>query len=170
MKAVVCVIVLCLLVSLPAAAQLGHRETVLDRLAGNWVMRGTIAGGETTHDIDAEWVLARHYLRFHEVAREKDDSGTPAYEAIVFIGWDEITSRFACLWLDVTGGGGLSNDAIGYAEPGGDELAFVFDMGEGSVIHTTFTYNRGDDTWLWSIDTEKGGERKSFARVTLTRG
>ncbi len=163
-------VILWLLLSLPAVAEgQGFQDALLDQLAGNWVLTGTIAGAETTHDIAAEWVLGHQYLRFHEVAREKDSEGAPAYEAIVFIGWDQPANRYACLWLDVTGGGGLSAEAIGHAEPGGDELAFVFDTGDNSVIHTTFAYNRETDTWQWLIDIDKGGERSTFARVTLTR-
>lgn len=159
-----------LLVSLPAAAQQqGFQDALLDQLAGNWVLKGTIAGAETTHDIAAEWVLGHQYLRFHEVSREKGSGDAPEYEAIVFIGWDQASDQYACLWLDVTGGGGLSAQAIGYAKPGGDDLAFVFDTGSDGVIHTTFAYNRNADTWQWLIDVEKGGKRKPFARVTLAR-
>jgi hypothetical protein len=158
------------LLSVPAAAQQqGFQDALLDHLAGNWVLRGTIAGSETTHDIAAEWVLGHQYLRIHEVAREMDSVGAPAYEAIVFIGWDEPTGRYACLWLDVTGGGGLTGEAIGHAAPNGDELAFVFDPGDGGVIHNTFVYNREADTWQWLIDNDNGGNRTPFARVTLTR-
>lgn len=160
----------CLLLPLSAATQQqGFQDALLDRLAGNWVLSGTIGGAESTHDIVAEWVLGHQYLRLHEVARETDDEGAPAYEAIVFIGWDAPTSRYSCLWLDVTGGGGLSAEAIGHAEPGGDELAFVFDLGDDAAIYNAFTYDRDADTWQWLIDNEDGGERSPFARVTLTR-
>jgi ketosteroid isomerase-like protein len=170
MRTVLGVATLCLSLSLPAAAQEhGFQDALLDRLAGNWVLIGTIDGAESTHDIVSEWVLSHQYLRLHEVAREKDDAGAPAYEAIVFIGWDEPTNRYSCLWLDVTGGGGLSAEAIGHAEPGGDELAFVFDLGDNGVIPNTFAYNRDADTWQWFIDNEDGGERSPFARVTLSR-
>ena len=37
-------------------------------------------------------MLQHHYLRFHEVSREKNDKGEPQYEATVFIGWNEKTS------------------------------------------------------------------------------
>jgi hypothetical protein len=128
-----------------------------------------IAGGEVTHDIVAEWVLGHYYLKFHELSREKDEAGKPAYEAIVFIGWDEKSSRYACWWLDSTGGSGLDASALGYAKPGGDELAFKFRMPDGDMWHTTFIYNRDSDTWQWLMDGEENGELKPFARVTLTR-
>jgi hypothetical protein len=83
-------------------------ETLLDHLTGNWILHGTIAGKETTHDVDSEWVLNHEYVRIHEVSREKNGAGQPAYEAIVYIAWDAAAKEYLCLWLDSTSGGGLS--------------------------------------------------------------
>ena len=127
------------------AQQTAFRDSLLDRLAGRWVMQGTIAEGRTTHDVTAEWVLAHQYLRIHEVSREKDAKGAAAYEAMVFIGWDPDSSEYACLWLDSTGGGGLSAPVIGHAKRGGDEIPFVFRSPDGSAFHTTFAYDRTTD-------------------------
>ena len=151
-----------------ATAQLATQGTVLDHLAGDWVMSGTIAGEPIVHDVDADWVLAGHYLRFHDFSREREPSGERAYEATVFIGWDAQTDRFVCLWLDVTGGEGLSNGVLGYAAPVGDTIPFVFGM-EGSQIHNTFVYHRGADSWEWTILNVSGEERSEFAHVTLER-
>ncbi len=168
MKAVSCVVALCLFAAFPAQAQEpGFRDGLLDRLAGNWLMQGTIGGDEVNHDVVAEWVLDHQYMRFHEVAREMDDRGEPAYEAIVFIGWDEPSRRYVCLWLDSTGGGGLNGD-LGYAQRGGDEIAWVFGA-SGGQIHNTFSYSRNNDTWRWAIDNVEAGKLTPFARVTLTR-
>lgn len=170
MKTTLCAVALSFLLVLPAVAQQpGFQDALLDKLAGNWVLEGTIAGAKTTHDISAEWVLGHQYLSFHEVSREKDERGALVYEAIVFIGWDQPSSRYACLWLDSMGGGGLSAQAIGFAKPGGDVLAFVFNAGDGGMFHTTFAYSGDSDTWEWLMDVEKDGERTPFARVTLTR-
>ncbi|MGA2445181.1 MAG: hypothetical protein ABSG50_07125 [Opitutaceae bacterium] len=158
------------LVALPASAQqLTLQDPLLDHLVGKWVLRGTIEGRETTHDIIAEWVLGHQYVRLHEVSREKDAQGQAAYEAIVFIGWDQPSGGYACLWLDSTGGGGLSAQAIGHAKRSGDEIAFLFKSGDGSLFHTTFAYSKGTDTWQWLMDGEEGGKLQPFARVTLTK-
>jgi hypothetical protein len=164
------VVTVLLLLPLPAmAGQRGFQDELLDRMAGNWLMSGTIGGNQVVHDLVAEWVLGHQYLRFHEVAREVDDEGAPAYEAIVFIGWDQLISRYTCLWLDVTGSGARFPDATGYAEPAVDKLAFIFDTGDDSVIHTTFTYTRESDVWHWLIENVRGAKRSTFARVSLTR-
>ena len=101
------------------------KDHLLDRLTGNWTLKGTIAGRETTHDIESEWVLNHEYLRFHEISREKNIQGQPAYEAIVMIEWDESSNEYKCLWLDSTAGGGLSAP-IAQGTRGNDEIVFIF--------------------------------------------
>jgi hypothetical protein len=151
------------------AQQATFQDTLIDQLAGRWVLHGIIAGQETTHDIDADWVLAHQYMQLHEVSREKDSNGAAAYEAIVFIGWDEPTRQYACLWLDVTGGGGLTGEAIGYAKQNGDQMAFLFKGSDSSLVHTTFVRDNSTDTWQWLMDGEENGKLQPFARVILKR-
>ena len=157
----------CLLASV-AVAQDGFQDELLGHLAGDWIMTGTIAGDEITHDLSAEWVLGHFYLVFHEVSRERTETGELAYEAIVTIGWDEPSGQYVCQWLDSTGGSGLKGP-LGYAKRNGDDLPFVFDDGTGGVILNTFSYHRDSDTWDWAIDITSGEERREFARVTLKR-
>lgn len=144
-------------------------RTLLDHLTGTWVLEGTIGGKQTTHDVVAAWVLGQHYVQLHEVSREKDATGQPAYEAIVFLAWEPDSGEYACLWLDSTGGGGLSAQAIGHARPSGDEIRLLFKSGDGSSFHTTFAYSEAADTWQWLMDGEQEGRLLPFARVTLRR-
>ena len=161
---------LVLLVSSVACAQTAESpQTLLGRLTGTWVMEGTIAGKQITHDVEAAWVLDQNYVRLHEVSREKDATGKPEYEAIVLLEWEPDSGEYACLWLDSTGGGGLSANVIGHAKPSGNEIPFLFKGGDGSRIHNTFAYNEADDTWQWLIDNEREGQLLPFARVTLRR-
>jgi hypothetical protein len=169
MKTVLSIFILIATASLPVLAQQSvAQEPLLDHLTGNWILQGTIAGRETTHDVDAEWVLGHEYVRLHETSREKKAQGQAAYEAIIFIEWDESSSEYRCLWLDSTGGGGLSAQGIAHGKRSGDEIAFLFKDKDGS-IHTTFAYSKGTDTWQWLIDNEAGGKVSKFARVKLTR-
>jgi hypothetical protein len=172
MKTSLAVLALLLLTSFSASAQdPTRRDPLLDRLAGSWVLQGAIAGRETTHDIESEWVLNHEYLRLHETSREKNAQGQPAYEAIVFIEWDGSASEYKCLWLDSTGGGGLSAP-IALGKRGNDEIAFLFrdkDKNKDSGVRTRFVYNKRDDTWNWLIDNEDAGKLTPFARVKLTR-
>jgi hypothetical protein len=150
-------------------AQSQSPANLLDSITGSWVLEGTIAGKQTTHDVFAEWVLNRHYVQLKEVSREKDSAGRPAYEAIVFLEWQADPGQYACLWLDSTGGGGLSAGPIGHAKPDGDEIPLLFEDKDGSRIHNTLAYDRVHDSWHWRIDNEREGRRHPFARVTLRR-
>lgn len=142
---------------------------LLDHLAGRWVLQGTIAGKQATHDVQAEWVLKREYLRLHEVSREKDAKGVPAYEAIIFVSWDAKTQEYTCLWLDSTAGGGLSTQGLAHARKSGDSIPFLFTISPSDSIHNTLVYNRGGDTWKWLIDNDANGKIDHFADVKLSR-
>ncbi len=141
---------------------------LLDHLAGKWLLQGTVGKQSVTHDFDAEWVLQHHYLRFHEVSREKNDKGEPQYEATVFIGWNEKTKRYGCAWMDVYGG--LTSESIGVATPRENELAFVFTDEHGETTFTnTFTYDPKTNTWDNRLDNVVKGAAKPFARFSLTK-
>ena len=85
-------------------------------MVGKWILQGTIAGQETTHDINIDWVLGHQYVQLREFSREKDSEGRPPYKAIVFITREETQNRYKYLWLDNSGKGGLSAQAIGQAD------------------------------------------------------
>ena len=78
-------------------------DSLFDRLVGRWVLRGTIARQQTTHDVTFEWMLGRSYVQMHEVSRERAPNGSPAYEAVVTFARDPRTGEYACLWMDNTG-------------------------------------------------------------------
>jgi hypothetical protein len=140
---------------------------LLDRITGRWVLEGTIAGKTTTHDVVASWVLNGQYVQLHEVSREQDAQGRPAYEALVYLTWEPSRGEYSCLWLDSTSNAGLSNGVLGRAKPSGDELRLLFKYGDGSTFHTTFVYDRKADTWQWKMDGEEKGQLVPFARVML---
>lgn len=151
------------------AQQATSQDSLLDRMVGKWILRGTIAGSETTHDISTEWVLGHQYVQLKEVSREKDINGKPLYEAIVFICWEEKLMQYSCLWLDNTGNSGLSPQAVGHAKQNGDRIELLFKGIDDSPFHTIFIYNKDTDTWQWLMDGEENGKLQPFARVKLTR-
>ena len=67
------------------AQQTSFQDSLLDRMTGKWMLQGTIAGQNTTHDVTVEWVLAHNYLQIHEVSREKDVQGAARLMAVFFI-------------------------------------------------------------------------------------
>lgn len=144
-------------------------EELLNHLAGRWVMSGTIDGKQTTHDVDADWVLKREYLRLHEVSQEKDAKGGAAYEAIVFLSWNAKSGEYDCLWLDNTAGGALSAEGIAHGKPATDAIPLVFVIKGKEALHTTFRYDAKADSWQLTIDDVTSGKSERFADVRLTR-
>jgi hypothetical protein len=158
------------LISLSLLAQpLTFQDPLLDHMIGKWVLRGSIAGKNTTHDIVSEWVLGHQYMRIQEVSREKDARNQPVYDAIILIGRDLQSGQCTCLWLDNTGTWDFTSQAIGRAKRSGDAIAFRFGSNDGSGVNTTLSYDKNADIWQWSIDNETGGKIQTFARVKLTR-
>jgi hypothetical protein len=153
----------CLAAQAPAVS-----DSLLDHMAGNWVLQGVIARQQTTHDITAEWALGHQYLRFHEVSREKNAKGQPLYEADVYITWREAAKEYVCVWLDSTGLQDISQFALGHAPRKENEIHFLFKT-KDDVFHTVFTYDNKADTWDWRMDSEQNGTMKPFARVKLVR-
>lgn len=142
---------------------------LLNDLVGRWLMNGTIAGKRTTHDVNVEWVLKREYLRFHEVSREKDARGGPAYEAIVFLSWEANKGEYSCLWMDNTEGGALSSDVIARARPAAGAIPLVFTKAGKELLHTTFRYDARAASWQLTIDDVTNGKNDRFADLRLTR-
>jgi len=150
------------------AQQAPVNSPLLDHLAGKWLLQGTVGKQVATHDFDAQWVLQHYYLRFNEVSREKNDKSDPQYEATVFIGWNEKTKQYACVWLDVYGG--ATPESIGLATPKENELDFVFTNEHGETSFTnTYIYDPKTDTWENRLDNIVKGEAKPFARFKLTK-
>ena len=142
---------------------------LLDHLAGIWAMKGSIGGKQVVHDVTADWVLNREYLRLHEISREHDAAGKPAYEAIVFISWDAKPQQYTCLWLDSTSGGGLSAEGLAHANQARDAMPFVFNLSSNASLHTTFRYDESKGTWRLSIDDLSDGKVDHFADVEMSR-
>jgi hypothetical protein len=152
----------------PRSEQADPQRDLLEKLTGHWVLRGTIAKAQTTHDIDARWVLNKEYVEIHEVSREQAAAGKPQYEAMVYVVWDPKVGEYACLWLDTTGVAVFPPEGVGHAKPAPDKMSFLFKDPDGG-IHTTFAYDRAKDEWSWTIDNESKGTVTPFARVKLTR-
>jgi hypothetical protein len=157
-------------IALAQASEAPTPESLMGKMAGEWLMQGTIDDEKVTHDVSVDLILNRQYVRIHEVAREKDAAGEPAYEAWIHIAWDKANGEFVVMWLDNTGVTNFSPDGVGHGRPEGDRIPFIWKLADGSGIHNTFAYDRASDTWSWSIDNvEKSGQSSPFGRVTLKR-
>ena len=169
MKTYAHVLVLLTLAALPLQAQGLPADSLFGHLVGRWVLQGTIAHQQTTHDVTFEWLLGHEYVQMHEVSRERTPNGSPAYEAVVLFGRDPQSGAYACLWMDNTGASAFDPAGIGRGAVAGDSIPFLFRYTTSTSFHTTFVYARQSDSWEWHMDNDSAGIRRPFARVTLTR-
>lgn len=146
-----------------------HPDSLFPRLAGRWVLRGTIDRQQTVHDVTFKWLLGRTYLQMHEVSREREPNGTPSYEAVVLFGRDPRTGAYAAMWMDNTASAAFPPEGIGRGSVTGDSISFFFPYSATTGFHNTFAYDRAKDSWRWHLDNDSAGVRRPFARVTLTR-
>jgi hypothetical protein len=145
-------------------------DLLMDRMAGKWVMTGTIGKDKFTHDVYVDRILKRQYLRIHEVAREKDADGDPAYEAWIHIAWDKGNSEYVVMWLDNTAITNFAPEGVGHGKPDGDQIRFIWKSLDGTGIHNTFVYDRSRDKWFWTIDNiDTAGSPSRFASSELKR-
>ena len=162
---------LCLQAASIVAQPAPANAALLEHLRGSWVLRGTLAGKVTTHDVTAASILDGLYLQLHERSRETDAKGKPQYEAVILLGVDPATAEYQCLWLDSTGGGGLTPTAFGRGKRVGDSIPFLFRDADGTVsFSNTFSYDTSAQSWTWELDNVgKDGRHTPFGRVRLTR-
>jgi hypothetical protein len=145
-------------------------QSILDKLEGEWLMTGTVSNEAVIHDVNVERILKRQYVRIHELSREKDADGDPAYEAWIYLAWDKASNEYVVMWLDNTAVTNFAPEGVGHGKAGGDQIPFVWKLADGSGIRNTFKYNRTNDTWTWEIDNVDQSENASpFARLTLKR-
>jgi len=140
-------------------------DPLLDAMTGKWVLQGEIRKNQTVQDVEVTWVLNHQYLRIHEISRETTAEHRPQYEAEVFLGWDAARRQYVAHWMDVYGGG---FSLTGYADRKAASIPLVFTSPD-SAFHTTFTYDEHNQSWHWTMDNEQNGERRPFARLTMTK-
>lgn len=160
-------LVMTFLVSTAAPQHPPVDSPLLDHLVGTWVLQGTIAGKQTTHDIKGEWVANHQFLQLHEVSREKSADGRPEYDAVIFIGWNEEKKIYPIIFLDSFGG--IAPSSIGEAVSKGNELLFVWEDKGVLSFTNDFVYDPKTDSWQWTMDNVVSGIHKPFGRVKLTR-
>jgi len=142
---------------------------LLDRLAGKWVSQADIAGHKSTRDIEGEWVIQHHYLRLHEVSREKDAKGNPRYEAMEYLTTGPQSNQIQCVWLDVFAGGPALT-TLGVADSKDNDIPFVFKDDKGEINFTNaFTYDPKTDSWQWTMNNVDHGKAIPFGIEKLAR-
>jgi uncharacterized protein DUF1579 len=143
------------------------QDELLDHMQGSWRLTGTIARSRAEHSAEVDWVLNHQFLRIHEKAAGPTAGGRPAYEAMVFVGYDNASERYVAHWIDNFGG--RFSETLGYGKKAGNAVEFVFEYPDGP-FHTTFRWQPENATWQWEMrQKNSAGQWVPFADMTLTR-
>src|SRR5213075_2384252 len=105
------------------------KDPFLDNLVGDWSVTRKMSNGRMIEStMRGEWVLKHQFIQLHYNAGEK----TEEYEALVFIGFDDISKSYVCHWLDVFGGR-YSGVGRGKLDPNLLGIEFRFDSKVGAL-------------------------------------
>jgi len=139
-------------------------DELLDNLVGNWKLTRKIRGQTVENTVKAEWVLNHQFLRLEM----KDATTPPAFEANIYIGYDNMSERYVVHWIDVFGG--RFSETLGYGtKPDKNSIKFVFEYPD-APFHNTFTWNSETKTWRFLMQTkDKSGKWVVFAEDNLRR-
>jgi hypothetical protein len=139
------------------------RDSLLDRMIGAWEMRGTVRGKPVEYRARADWVLNHQFLRLEL----QDVTSPPAYEALVFIGYDFSKDRYVAHWLD--GFGAWASETLGYGERRGQVIEFLFDYPNG-LFGNTMTWQPERSGWSFALRAkDRGGNWQPFADYWMSR-
>ena len=139
------------------------QDSLLERLAGNWAMVGAVRTRPANYSLSAEWVLNHQFLKLEM----RDVAEPPAYQATVYIGYDNASDRYVAHWLDAFGG--RFSETLGFGQRVGSAIRFTFEYPDGP-FHTTFTLAPGGRTWTVLMeDRAPGGAWQEFAHYSIRR-
>jgi hypothetical protein len=139
------------------------QDPLLDQLAGEWSMAGTVRSRPVAYRLRAEWVLGHQFLRLEM----RDAAEPPAYQAVVFVGYDHASERYVAHWLDAFGG--RASETLGFGQRSGSSIRLVFEYPDGP-FHTSFALDAANGTWsILMRNRGKGGAWQDFARYTAVR-
>ena len=139
------------------------KDDLLDNLVGEWKLVRKMQGRITEHVVKADWVMNHQFLRI----QMRHVENPPAYEATIFIGWDQLQERYVLHWLDVFGG--RSSQTLGYGTRSGDTIKFAFAYPEHPFVNT-FSWNPQDKTWNFLMQQKNPNKSWGvFAEDNLSR-
>jgi hypothetical protein len=143
------------------------RDDLLDKLAGRWDLTGKVGARQVRNTFLAEWVLNHQFLRLQFKDADPPTPGRVAYEAQVYLGYDNTSERYVAHWLDIYGG--RFSETLGYGTRSGDSIRFVFEYTDGP-FHNAFTWRPDTKTWQFLLrQKDATGKWKTFAEEELKR-
>lgn len=134
------------------------RDSLLDLLVGHWQVSRVMGGAASNSTIDVSWVLNHQFVQFHYVP---DRGSKQPYEAIGYIGYDNMSERYVVHWLDIFGG--RVSETMGFGSRLANGMRFVFEYPDGPFTNT-FTFDPATRGWnLLLRQKNPRGEWATFA-------
>jgi len=136
---------------------------LLNRLQGDWSMKGTVIAKPVQYVANGSWILNDQFLAFHMM----DTTIPPAYEATLYLGIDSAKNEYVVHWLDSFGGPGAR--VVGFGPLSGERIEIIYPYPEGR-FRNLFKYDLINGEWSLLIESEKSnGQWSFFAQYTITK-
>ena len=143
------------------------QDGLVSHLAGSWKLEGKVMGNNAHHDVQADWVLNRQFLRIQEKTAASAPATERRYDSIWYLGYDSISERYVLHLMDTLGA--RFSETLGYGTRDGNQIKFVFEYPDGP-FHNTYRWNAEEKSWQWLMEQkDKGGKWAQFADLKLTR-
>jgi hypothetical protein len=91
-------------------------------------------------------VLNHQFLRIEEQTAPGAPSAEPRYDAVWFLGFDPVDSKYVLHLMDIFGG--RYSETIGRGERDGNELHFIFQYPDG-LFQSTYRSDPEAGAWRW---------------------
>ena len=167
LAAALCLLV-CFLSSPAATPQLPppSQDELLQKMVGTWKVEGHVRGTPAHHTITAEWILNRQFVRLHETISADAPKSEKPYDALWFIGYDDVSDRYVIHLLDIFGP--RFSETLGYGTRKGNAMVFIFEYPDGP-FHNTMTFLPESGAWHWLLEQKEKGQWSTFADFQITR-
>jgi uncharacterized protein DUF1579 len=140
------------------------RDDLLDHMVGTWNLEGQVLGKAGHHVLTAEWTLNHQFLKLHEQTSPSAPASERHYEAIWFIGYDDVSEKYVVHLIDVYGA--RLSEVLGYGTRHDNSIVFTFEYPDGP-FHTTYQWLPEQNAWQWVLEQKKNGKWISFADLKL---
>lgn len=146
------------------------QDDFLENLVGKWEITGNVLGQPLTQRGEGVWALNHQFLLLHFKASDEASGATdPPYEAMVFIGFDNLSERYVAHWLDTFGGRFSETLGYGKRKNGDRAMALMFEGGSGP-LRNTLSWDASASTWKMVIEQKnQKGHWYIFAEETFRR-
>jgi hypothetical protein len=167
MKAHPALFAVLLLLPLVAQDPAEWQDALVNHLAGAWKLGGKVNANDAHHDVQADWVFNRQFLRIQEKTSANAPASERRYDAIWYLGYDPISERYVLHLMDTFGA--RFSETLGYGTRDGNQIKFVFEYPDGP-FHTTYRWNAEENSWQWLMEQKnKDGKWSPFADLKLIK-